>query len=141
MCHSEESCQECHAGGNLEGLKKKDIVTSSAGSMSENANLISKRIHTADFLFTHRFDAKSKTTECQTCHEPQKFCVQCHSENGKVKRPAWHDVAGFQTPKGTGGGMHAQLAKKDMENCVSCHDVTDKDPTCLRCHQANGKAK
>ncbi len=141
MCHSEESCQDCHSGARLEKFSKKDISTPNSGALGGTSGTILNRVHTADFLFVHRFDAKSKTSDCKTCHETESFCARCHNESAKVKRPAWHDVGGFQTPKGTGGGMHAQLAKKDMENCISCHDVSDKDPTCLRCHNANGKAK
>lgn len=35
---------------------------------------------------------------------------------------------------GSGGGDHATLAKRDIERCMSCHDVNGADPTCITCH-------
>ena len=35
---------------------------------------------------------------------------------------------------GTGGGEHATLARRDIERCISCHDVQGADPTCITCH-------
>jgi hypothetical protein len=33
----------------------------------------------------------------------------------------------------TGGGLHSELARKDIESCV-CHDVQGRDPVCITCH-------
>ena len=141
MCHSTESCEDCHNGGNLNKMKNRNEFSPSGtpSGMSENSSQIISKAHALDFIFTHRFDAKAKTSECQTCHEAESFCVQCHNNNDKMSKPAWHKVAGFTS--GVGGGLHAQLAKKDMENCVSCHNIEGQDPTCYTCHKADGSLK
>jgi hypothetical protein len=36
--------------------------------------------------------------------------------------------------KGSGGGLHAKLAERDIEYCASCHDVEGADPVCMMCH-------
>ncbi|MBX7151085.1 cytochrome c3 family protein [bacterium] len=144
MCHSSETCEECHEGGNLEKFKKHNDFTTSKGASGVNGNnsMILQRSHSLDYLFTHRFDAKAKTSDCQSCHETETFCVQCHTQNPKVSKPAGHDAAGFVNfTAGSGGGLHASLAKKDMENCVSCHELETGDVTCLQCHTNDGKRR
>jgi len=138
MCHAEETCQQCHAGGNLEKIKHNDFGTSATNQAGGNNNLLLSHVHSLDYVSVHRFDAKAKTKECQSCHETESFCVQCHANSPKVLKPAWHDAKTFVA---AGGGMHAQLAKNDMESCVSCHEVPDKDVTCLKCHLPNGKKR
>ncbi len=137
MCHSQTSCQECHDGGHITKTDKgNEFESSRAGSiLSTGSGQIIQNIHALDYLVTHRFDFKAKSRECQSCHEPETFCVECHSGSGKVSRPAWHDVAGFTA---AGGGMHAVLAKKDMESCVACHASAQRDVTCVRCHTLKG---
>jgi c(7)-type cytochrome triheme protein len=133
MCHAEETCSECHESGNLSKFKSKDDMRSSMAPSGTggSSTMILEKSHALDYLFTHRFDAKAKTMECQSCHETESFCSKCHNESGKVTKPAWHSVAGFVGP---GGGMHAKLAEKDMENCASCHQEENENPVCLRCH-------
>jgi hypothetical protein len=143
FCHTEESCQDCHQGGSLSQVKGfREFVTSKSPKTTvsdQSMNL--ETAHALDYLFTHRFDAKAKTMDCQSCHETESFCSKCHDQGAKVFKPAWHGTAGFVTPKGSGGGMHAMLAKKDMENCASCHQVEGKDPVCLNCHNSNGSVR
>jgi hypothetical protein len=35
---------------------------------------------------------------------------------------------------GSGGGLHAKLAKRDIETCAACHDAQGADPACILCH-------
>jgi len=137
LCHSQTSCQECHDGGHISKTDKgNEFESSRAGSVrGAGSGQIVQNVHALDFVFTHRFDFKSKSQECQSCHEPETFCVECHSGSGKVSRPAWHDVAGFTTGN---GGLHASLAKKDMESCVVCHASAQRDVTCIQCHTSKG---
>jgi hypothetical protein len=97
------------------------------------------------YRFTHGLDAQSKSFECKTCHEPQTFCAPCHQSGGDVITgiaPQSHRQAGFTTlGVNTGGGLHSVLAKKDIEACVSCHDVEGRDPVCLTCHFDNDGIK
>ena len=136
MCHSQASCQECHEGGSLEKFKgQNDFRTArSPSGVSNGRSQVLQSVHKLDYLFTHRFDSKAKTKDCQTCHETESFCQQCHSGNDKVSMPAWHSVAGFAVANT--GGTHTILAKKDLENCVTCHDLSAPNKTCMKpgCH-------
>ena len=49
--------------------------------------------------------------------------------------PSSHLSPDFKTfGVGSGGGDHAILARRDIEQCVSCHDVQGTDATCIVCH-------
>lgn len=135
FCHTEESCQECHTGSNLRTLKGKELIGSRSNQLGGDHTLTVESAHALDYLVTHRFDAKAKTSECQSCHEAQTFCGRCHLEGQRTMRPLWHDVAGF------GGAMHGVMAKKDMENCASCHQMEGEDVVCMQCHNSNGTLK
>jgi hypothetical protein len=55
--------------------------------------------------------------------------------NTGVVKPQSHFEAGFVTiGAGSGGGRHADMGRRDIESCVSCHDVEGKDPSCMLCH-------
>lgn len=140
FCHAEESCVECHQGSrDLRTVKKKDFIGSMGNRLGGDQVMVLESAHALDYLFTHRFDAKARTSECQSCHESQTFCGTCHAEGSKTMRPAWHDVAGFTS--GPAPTLHSRLAKKDMENCASCHQVEGFDVTCVRCHNPDGTLK
>lgn len=135
FCHTEESCQECHVGSNLRTLKDKDLIGSRGTKIGGDHPVTLESSHALDYLVTHRFDAKAKTSECQVCHEPRSFCGKCHNEGQRTMRPLWHDIAGFTGP------MHGVMAKKDMENCASCHQTEGEDVVCMQCHNSNGSLK
>jgi len=144
MCHDNSSCQECHVGTTMiteannpvdfyqpyvpnnfiDGIKQQQI----------------SRVHELNYRFIHGIDSKGKTSECQTCHQIETFCSECHqSENSDFAFsgivPSSHLKNNFVTiGVGTGGGEHSLLARRDIENCVSCHDVQGADPTCITCH-------
>lgn len=49
--------------------------------------------------------------------------------------PTSHEQPGFTLiGVGTGGGLHATLAKRDIQSCATCHDAEGGDPTCVTCH-------
>lgn len=144
MCHDNSSCQECHVGTTMiteannpvdfyqpyvpnnftDGVKQQQIT----------------RVHELNYRFIHGIDSKGKTSECQTCHQIETFCGECHqSENSDFAFtgivPSSHLKNNFTTiGVGTGGGEHSILARRDIESCVSCHDVQGADPTCITCH-------
>ncbi|RPI75693.1 MAG: cytochrome C [Ignavibacteriales bacterium] len=147
MCHDNISndCIECHEATNVitelnmpdnfyqpysplqfsDGPKKQKIA----------------RVHELNYRFFHGIDAKGKTTDCQTCHDVDTFCANCHqSEGGDFAmggiQPITHFNNDFIIPGvGAGGGDHSTLAKRDIESCISCHDVQGADPTCTAfCH-------
>jgi len=141
MCHSFNYCQECHDGAILAG-----IDSGIPGKYSPNAtqswgvkNLILTRNHDLNYRYTHALEAKSKIENCGLCHENESFCVECHQVNfgsGAIQ-PEWHGGTGWGAIAfgvGSGGGRHAQMAKRDIALCASCHDPSGEDPVCLVCH-------
>ncbi|MGE5399087.1 MAG: cytochrome c3 family protein [Ignavibacteriales bacterium] len=149
MCHDNTSCQECHVATNM--LTEKNTSTNfyapytptnfaSDGPMKQKIT----RIHDLNYVYTHGIDLKGGTTECQTCHQVETFCVECHTNsNGHDYAitgimPASHRVPNFVIPAtGSGGGEHGRDAKRDIESCASCHDTQGGDPACIRCHIDN----
>jgi c(7)-type cytochrome triheme protein len=151
MCHDNNSCEDCHVATNV--ITENNTADNfyqpyvpenfKDGAKQQNIN----RVHDLNYRFTHGIDAKGKTSECQTCHQVETFCTNCHqadnndySLSGTV--PASHLKLNFTTfGVGSGGGVHAQLARRDIESCVACHDVQGSDPTCITCHTDNDGIK
>lgn len=146
-CHTENFCQDCHSGIELKGFSSyKDLMTEPSPRMPlKDSPRESKlrQVHELNYRFTHAIDARSKRLDCYSCHEQQTFCAECHQAGGNINqgkiRPKNHDETGFKTiGKMSGGGLHARLAKRDIESCMSCHDVEGADPVCMMCHTENG---
>lgn len=149
MCHTQNinSCETCHTGTTK--LTEKNTANdfyqpyspsnSTDGEKQQQIN----RVHDLNYRFTHGIDYKSKKLDCQTCHEINQFCAECHdsrdsdfSMEGIV--PSSHLKPNFVLiGRGSGGGEHATLARRDIETCISCHDVQGQDPTCITCHTEN----
>lgn len=144
-CHTEESCQDCHAKAGLQaqGIDGKDLVSPRTSRITANdraQGMALTKVHDLNFRFTHSVAASAKTAECATCHSAQDFCSTCHAAGGNINqlqfRPLTHQQPRFVTVGvGTGGGAHADLARRDIESCAACHDAQGADPTCLTCHQ------
>jgi hypothetical protein len=145
MCHDNNTCQDCHVA--TTGITEMNLPddfyapyypSNSIDGAKQQAIL---KVH-GDFgyRYSHGVDAKGKTNECQTCHQIETFCASCHqSENRDFALagivPSSHLMDNFKTfGVGSGGGEHATLARRDIEQCVSCHDVQGADPTCITCH-------
>ncbi len=139
MCHDNNSCDECHVAttGITETNKLKDFFVPFATSNFTDKNKQKlTRVHDINYQFTHGIEARTKEKECQSCHQAETFCVECHSSTGVM--PSTHTMPGFVLiGKGSGGGQHSILAKRDIESCIACHDVVGQDPTCVRCHSEN----
>lgn len=141
-CHGSNDCQECHDGEQLLGSTASPVrgVTPTAPSAGETRSPYTLgRVHALDYRFTHSLDARGKENDCRVCHEAQNFCSDCHGADGGAGqlRPLWHGGADWGAEPGgvgTGGGRHAELARRDLERCAACHDVQGEDPTCLACH-------
>lgn len=145
-CHSERFCSECHQPAGLKQFGKRDLSAEPNATVTPKDSpkqLALQNVHTLNYRFTHGVDAKSKSTDCTTCHDQREFCAQCHDAGGNINqskfKPSSHSMPGFTTlGRGSGGGLHATEAKRDLESCVSCHDVEGRDPTCLTCHTPQG---
>ncbi|MDT8324083.1 MAG: cytochrome c3 family protein [Bacteroidota bacterium] len=145
VCHSESFCQQCHTPTNdvphgvtadefyLEGSPRGEKI-------DDERQLTLQKVHSLTYRYTHGFDARAKSTRCETCHEPESFCTPCHQNGydatGMRIVPQSHQLAGFAT---VGGGAamnrHGKLAKMDIESCVTCHNVDGGDPVCAGCHE------
>lgn len=154
MCHTEESCEACHTA--TEGLTEMNSKTDFYAPYTTYDNLSDKnlqkvrKVHDANYRFFHGIDAKSKSTECSSCHKTETFCQECHSTGNENRGdfglngilPSSHLKTGFTTlGVGSGGGEHAKLAKRDIESCASCHDAQGADPVCITCHVDNDGVK
>lgn len=144
MCHDNNICEECHIATNVitEVNLRNDFYQPyySSNFVDGSRQQAIRRVHELNYRFTHGFDAKGKTSECQSCHQVENFCASCHAaENTDFAysgiMPATHLKPNFFTlGVGTGGGLHATLAKRDIERCTSCHDVNGGDAVCITCH-------
>lgn len=144
MCHDDQSCDECHVAttgitetNTLNNFYQPYYPSNYIDGAKQQAIL---RVHDLNYRFTHGMDSKGKTAECQSCHQVDTFCAECHQVDGGDFAlsgivPASHLKPTFKTiGVGTGGGDHAVLARRDIERCMSCHDVNGADPTCITCH-------
>lgn len=107
QCHSQTTCQECHAGDNVR-----------------------PRSHALNYAFNHALDARGNAMDCATCHAEPRFCSDCHAAQHIL--PSDHSAAGWLSL--SGGGRHASEGLFDIESCIACHDAGSQDPTCARCH-------
>lgn len=142
-CHTESSCQECHSGDQLRsfgGTRGLMTVPGARTPMKDSPDALRlQAAHDLNYRFTHSVDARSRVIDCATCHESRTFCADCHQSGGILTegriKPQSHFEAGFVTiGAASGGGRHAQMGRRDIESCVSCHDVEGKDPSCMLCH-------
>jgi c(7)-type cytochrome triheme protein len=141
-CHTQDFCGECHSPDQVMQFGSGALMSEPSprvfpGTSASQMKL--QRAHDLNYRYTHGIDAKGKTTECYTCHSAQEFCGECHETGDNITshaiKPASHLGVGFTTlGVGSGGGRHAELARRDIESCVSCHDTQGNDPTCVTCH-------
>lgn len=152
MCHKETFCQQCHLDPGLKSYsygRGRDLATEPSHKTSTKDSpkqTLLQNVHDLNYRFSHGIDAKAREADCQSCHSVQTFCADCHSAGGNISqlrfKPASHSIPGFTTlGRGSGGGLHAEEARRDMETCITCHDVTGRDPSCLTCHMDNGRVR
>ena len=140
-CHSENDCQACHVHPSLQ-LTETDpawIAGESRPSLGGQWPLVLQDVHDLNYRFTHSTDFRSKGSDCYVCHDQRNFCVACHERERETGlgplKPLDHGQSGFvRFGVGSGGGRHAELARRDIESCTGCHDVQGRDPRCLSCH-------
>lgn len=144
MCHDNNSCETCHIGNTMMITSNtvKDFYSPFQTEQFVDGSkqpAISK-IHGINFRYTHGIEMKGKSKECQTCHQVETFCVECHTAAGNEYAlggivPSSHTQANFlKIGTGSGGGEHATLARRDIESCIACHDNRGADPVCATCH-------
>ncbi len=140
-CHTNNYCQQCHESTDL--ISTKILPKNFYAPLSPTANsekpLVLQAVHELNYRFIHQLDAFGKSSDCSICHETSTYCSECHdaSDINSQNRPNWHDGpdwGALAAAVGSGGGRHAELARRDMERCAACHDVQGADPVCLMCH-------
>jgi len=142
MCHDQTFCEDCHVATIAldETNLSNDFYTpySPHNYVDGAKQQVITRVHDLNYRFTHGIDAKGKTDNCQSCHQTETFCAECHaSADGDFAMggiiPLSHTSPNFVTGLAPGSD-HAILAKRDIERCASCHDVQGADPSCILCH-------
>lgn len=151
MCHDNNFCESCHTSTSMitESNSSRDFYApySPHKFVDNHKQQQLSKIHDLNYRFTHGIDAKAKSSNCQTCHQQETFCVECHTSSGgdfalEGMVPTSHKAPNFVTiGVGTGGGQHAVLAKRDIERCSGCHDVQGADANCIMCHVDNDGVK
>lgn len=145
MCHSEQFCESCHTATVALDVNNSatDFYTpySPHNYVDNEKQQQITRVHDLNFRFSHGIEARGKTAECATCHQTENFCAECHNpeNNGDYAMsgltPTSHLGPNFiLIGLGSGGGSHAEMAKRDIESCASCHDTQGADPNCIMCH-------
>jgi hypothetical protein len=83
--------------------------------------------------------AAKQSSDCGSCHRQQSFCLPCHQRLGLVssgapktmqQRGSLHPPASVWTTGPRGARHHGVAAKRNLSECVSCHQERD----CIRCH-------
>ncbi|HXX64013.1 MAG TPA: cytochrome c3 family protein [Bacteroidota bacterium] len=141
-CHTQNFCADCHGAAPLEQFGRSALMSEpsprSSSSTDGPKQMNLQMVHSMNYRFTHGIDAKAKAADCYTCHSAQDFCAKCHTAGDNLapgERPASHLAPNFTTlGRNSGGGVHADLAKRDIESCMSCHDARGGDPVCITCH-------
>lgn len=144
MCHDNNSCETCHIGTSMinSANSAKDFYLPNQTEQfidgSKQPAIV--KVHGLNYRYSHGLDFKGKNKECQTCHQVETFCVECHTAAGNEYAlggiiPTSHTQPNFlKIGTGSGGGEHAILARRDLESCVACHDNRGADPVCVTCH-------
>ncbi|NOZ74473.1 MAG: hypothetical protein GXO90_03720 [FCB group bacterium] len=146
LCHTQLTCDNCHSGSRLgqDDLSRMNPAPSFRKDLMKG-KLLLERNHALDYEFTHGLDATTKARDCQVCHEYQEFCSDCHqnSDDLLLNKPDFHGGSDWGAVKygnntdfadNITGGRHAEMARRDIELCASCHDVEGADPLCVQCH-------
>ncbi len=142
-CHNRDHCQECHESAvPLAATSGAGELFLPYGPQVAAEGLGVERAHEIDYRYTHPLDAAGKESDCFTCHRYESFCTECHApeDDPEKFRPLWHGGPGWGAVAGavgSGGGRHAEMARRDMELCAACHEVGigGADPRCLECHR------
>jgi len=111
-CHTEDSCENCHAGGATQ-----------------------TGIHPAGYLVIHGGDALADSSSCTSCHTTTRFCTGCHTEmelagTNRSRPPAGVSVHPADWLEPDALINHATEARGDLLSCAGCHD----GDSCMTCH-------
>ena len=115
-CHTEKECADCHDG-----------------------RVRPRAIHPNDWLDQHATASRMASQRCTSCHREQSFCITCHARLGvaesaplaaQASRGRFHPAPESWTNGPRGRAHHGWEARRNLEQCVSCHVERD----CVACH-------
>jgi hypothetical protein len=118
QCHQQSSCDQCHSTGR---------------------NRL--QVHSPFYIKLHGLELQGQksTRDCQSCHEPTRFCAPCHQRSGLHTRASTLSFAqlgiqkiSFHRP-GFAQIQHGIEASRDLGQCISCHSERD----CMACHSSD----
>lgn len=128
QCHTEEQCARCH-----------DQFQPLSAERRQTFDLITERIHRADFVARHHVDARMDPVSCMRCHTVS-YCEGCHAERGVsagLRDPANPHPIGWVGPDTGSPSFHGRAARRDIVSCAGCHDQGPAT-NCIRCHSVGG---
>lgn len=128
QCHSQSYCMDCHFGGGIDANL----------NMSNWQRDYIPRSHRSDFVQIHPVKAQDNPQTCYRCHD-KKFCNDCHNRfpRGSMRVKS-HLPSGNSQTYMAWGNEHAREARRNLQNCQSCHPDGD---VCLRCHSSISGAR
>ena len=127
-CHSEEKCASCH-GVTVAALPWKLSF--------ERPTLTG--LHRAGFSSRHAEEARGSPGLCTTCHDSERFCLDCHAKRGRSASLV-PGVGGSPHPAEwvrARGGEHGRAARMDPLSCATCHGGAG-EALCAGCHRVGG---
>lgn len=124
-CHSEGFCAGCH------GLTTAALPWRLSFDRPSLTGL-----HRAGFRSRHADEARAAGGLCTTCHESERFCLDCHEKNARSAG------SGSRNPHPPDwvrarGGAHGRAARLDPMSCASCHGGAG-EALCVGCHRVGG---
>ncbi len=122
-CHGESYCASCH------GVTTALLPWKMSFERPTLAGL-----HRAGFVNRHGDEARSSPGLCTTCHDSERFCLDCHAQRkvggqlaGSGRSPHPSDWVRAR------GGGHGRAARMDPMSCASCHGGAG-EALCVGCH-------
>jgi hypothetical protein len=126
-CHTQPSCQACHAGGTG---SSRTAIRSLPGrgvraGLGVSPDRVDRTIHPADIVTRHGPLAASGALDCAQCHS-ERTCTTCHSASDSRR---FHQDNFVE--------RHAVEVFAGGSDCQSCHNT---ERFCRDCHARTGIA-
>jgi predicted CXXCH cytochrome family protein len=126
-CHGEGYCASCH------GVTVAALLWRQSFDRPALAGL-----HRAGFSARHAEEARSNPGLCTTCHDSERFCLDCHAKRGRAAASS----AGRTSPHPQDwvrarGGEHGRAARLEPASCAACHGGSG-EALCVGCHRVGG---
>lgn len=108
------ACFTCHDGAS--GSSECELCHS-------DAKTVRRLVHSAGYLYSHKFLAGLDASACAACHRQEEFCLSCH--RGDNLLGSIHPVNYLFS--------HPLDVRSKKIRCQSCHEL---ESFCVACHRA-----